>query len=281
MSAVHSVYSFLRWRLVPVRYAGKLATLPRAGGAFVPRSALTDAIERDGHHAGPRVAAETLAQMQAIYRPRMADVTPTTNGHPFTNLVRPEEDFTPENPVFRHALSPQVLDVAHDYFNGRFVLDSIQVLYSWPTRSLSESQMWHKDYGDSRTLHCMTYLNDVTAPEDGPFVYIDKADTRRIRRAPFIRRIDDTTFRTELGSGQVRQFVGPAGESVFVDPSTCYHYGSRCVNPRLAIFVTFNTDRPFVAPTEPIRQHRERILAAARPVRPELSDTYLRRLLQL
>jgi hypothetical protein len=280
MSAVQSMYSFLRWRLVPVRYAGKITARPRAAGSFVPRSALIDAIERDGHHAGPRLTPETLAQVQAIYRPRMAEVTPTHGGHPFTNILR-AEDFAPENPVFRHALSPQVLDVAHDYFNGRFLLDSIQVLYSWPTQALSQSQMWHKDYGDSRTLHCVTYLNDVAKPEDGPFVFVDKTDTRRIRRVPFIRRIDDETFKAELGSGQLRQFLGRAGESVFVDPSACYHYGSRCTRARLAIFVTFNTDRPFVPPTEPIRQHRERILVAARAVRPELSDSYLRGLLQL
>jgi hypothetical protein len=281
MSAVRSVYSFLRWRLVPVRYAGKLAARPRAGSAFVPRSALTAAIERDGHHAGPRLEPETLAQIQAIYRPRMVDVTPTQGGHPFTNIVR-AEDYAPGNPVFRHAMSPQVLDVAHDYFNGRFVLDSIQVLYSWPTPGpLRESQMWHKDYGDSRSLHCMTYLNDVTTADDGPFVFVDKADTRRIRRVPYIRRIDDASFRAELGGGQLRQFHGRAGESVFVDPSVCYHYGSRCVHARLAIFVTFNTDRPFVAPTEPVRTHRERILAAARQVRPDLTDAYLRAFLQL
>lgn len=280
MSAVRSLYSFLRWRLVAVRYAGKLAARPRMGTAFVPRSALIDAIERDGYQAGPRLESDSLARIQAIYRPRMAGVTPTQGAHPFTNLVR-AEDFAPESPVFRHAMSPQVLDVAHDYFNGRFLLDSIQVLYSWPTSTLSASQMWHKDYGDARTLHCVTYLNDVTGPGDGPFVFVDKADTRRIRRAPYIRRIDDASFKSELGSGQLRQFHGTAGESVFVDPSACYHYGSRCSHPRLAIFVTFNTDRPFVPPTQPIRDHRERIRAAAHQVRPELSDAYLRSLLQL
>jgi hypothetical protein len=281
MTAVRDALHFLRWRLVPVRYAGKLRAGPRPRPAAAPRTRLAATIDQQGHAAGPALDAPTLAQVQAIYRPRVAAVVPSSGGHPFTNLVRPE-DFAPENPVFRFAWSAPVLDVAHDYFGGRFILDSIQVLYSWPTEGEPrESQLWHKDYGDTRTLHCVAYLNDVQTLDDGPFVYVDKADTRRIGRSPVIRRIDDTRFAAELGDGRLRQFYGRAGESVFVDPSACYHYGSRCRNGRLAIFVTFFTDRPFVAPTPPIVAHRERIAAAASTVRPDLSDAYLRRLLQL
>jgi len=161
-------------------------------------------------------------------------------------------------------------------------LDSIQVLYSWASQgSLRESQMWHRDYGDSKSFHWIAYLNDVTGPEDGPFAFVDKEDARRITRSPFIRRIADPAFARELGDGKVRQFLGRAGQSIFVDPAACYHSGSRCKNPRLAIFVTFNTDRPFVAPTPLVTENRRRIADAARQIRPDLSDPYLKRMLQL
>ena len=57
--------------------------------------------------------------------------------------------------------------------------------------------------------------------------------------------------------------------------------GLKARNPRLAIFVTFNTDRPFVAPTALVTEQRERIAAAAQGVRPDLSPAYLARILRL
>ena len=283
LSSIKNVLSFVRWRLVPVRYVGKIAAWPRVAASrqHVPRGRTAATVQEQGCLAGPRLSPEALAEIQAIFRPRVADVRPSTTGHTFVNLVKPE-DFVPENPVFRFAFSADVLDVADDYFGGRFILDSIQVLYSWPTSEAPhDSQMWHKDYGDSKSLHCVVYLNDVTKIEDGPLVFVDRNDARRIRRSLIIRRITDAQFSAELGAGRIRHFFGRAGESVLVDPAVCYHYGSRCSNPRLAIFVTFNTDRPFVAPTEPILHNGSLILASARQVRSDLTESYLRRLLSL
>ena len=283
MSSVKRVFSFVRWRLIPVRYVGKIAAWPRsvASRRHVPHGRTAATLQEQGCLAGPRLSAEALAAIQAIFRPRIAGVRPPTSGHTFVDLVKPE-DFVPANPVFRFAFSADVLDIADDYFGGRFILDSIQVLYSWPTTEAPhDSQMWHKDYGDSKSLHCVVYLNDVTKIEDGPLVYVDRKDARRIGRSLIIRRIPDARFSAELGAGQIRHFFGKAGESVLVDPAACYHYGSRCSNPRLAIFVTFNTDRPFVAPTAPILQNASVILASARQVRPDLSERHLRRILPL
>jgi hypothetical protein len=280
MSAVKSIFSFLRWRLVPVRYAGKIGRAVRSN-APSHRSSLVDKIERDGHAPGPTIGHEALTELQELYSRRSATVQVRPQGHPFQNIVI-SEDFRPDHPLMHFAFSPQVLDVADDYFGGRFIFDSIQVLYSWPTEGAPRaSQMWHKDYGDSRSLHCVAYLNDVTAPEGGPFVFVDKADTRRIRRAPVIRRIPDDRFANELGDGRLRSFYGKAGESMWVDPAACYHSGSRCKQPRLATFVTFNTDKPFVAPTTPMCEHRKHLHEVAAELRPDLNDAYLRRLFQL
>ena len=283
MSTVKDVLGFLRWRLVPIRYFGKFVAWPRnaAAARHVPRGRAAAAVFEEGCQPGPRLTEELLQEILALYRPRSERVRPTTTGHTFTNLVQPE-DFVAANPLLRFAFSSDVLDVADDYFGGRFVLDSIQVLYSWPTTEAPhDSQLWHKDYGDSRSFHCVAYLNDVTTIEDGPFVYVDRKDARRIRRSIFIRRIPDARFNAELGDGQVRYFFGRAGESVLLDPAACYHYGSRCRNPRLAIFVTFNTDQPFVAPTDAIRDNADAILVAAKKLRPDLTENYLNRLLSL
>jgi hypothetical protein len=282
MLAVRDALHFVRWRVVALRYAGRLAM--RLSGPQVPARTIgrgTTDLDRQirelGYAKGPGVPPDLLAQALAIYAPRAEQVVPAKAGHPFVNLFRPD-DASPENPVFRFALSEEVLDRAHDYFDGDPRFDSIQVLYSWPTDSLSESQMWHKDYGDSKSFHCVAYLNDVTSPEDGPFVFVDRRDSQRIARSPFIRRIPDARFARELKNGEQRVFYGKAGESVLIDPSACYHYGSRCRNPRLAIFVTFSSNRPFVPPQPMIRGRASANVAAARQVRPDLSEAYLSRI---
>jgi hypothetical protein len=283
MSVLHDFMHFVRWRLIALRYTGKIRWLSarKALSGVPPRTVAVQRILNDGHDSGPTIPPQQMERITAIYGPRTAGAGRRDQGHPFVNLFRPE-DIVPENPVLQLAFSPAILDLADDYFAGHIALDSIQVLYSWPTEGeLRESQMWHKDYGDSKSFHWIAYLNDVEGPEDGPFAFIDKADTKRISRSAFIRRIADQTFTRELGNGQMRQFLGKAGESIFVDPASCYHSGSRCKNARLAIFVTFNTDRPFVSPVPVITQNRDRIADVAKQLRPDLSDLYLRRLLQL
>jgi hypothetical protein len=154
------------------------------------------------------------------------------------------------------------------------------VLHSFPNddEALRESQMWHKDFGDARSFHCVAYLNDVLDDDHGPFGFVDKADTRRIGSSPFIRRISDEQFAAELGHGRVRTFCGRAGESVFVDPAACYHYGSRCRVPRTAIFATFNTDRPYVDAVPVLRRNAARAASEAAKVRPDVSEAEFRRL---
>ncbi|OZI28144.1 hypothetical protein CEG14_24845 [Bordetella genomosp. 1] len=280
--SIRSVASFIRWRLVPLRYLQTLSTNRRVARErwAMPSREMND-VQTRGYAPGPSLGPQALEAISAIYRPRTAEVQARTTGHPFVNLFR-AEDIRADNPVVRFAFSEAVLGRAAEYFGNQVTLDSIQVLYSYPTEGAPrESQLWHKDYGDSRSLHCMTYLNDVQEPQDGPFAFVDRADSARIRRSPFVRRIDDAQFARELGDGEVRYFKGTAGTSVFVDPAACYHYGSRCRNPRLAIFVTFNTDRPFVPPIPLVDANAQALFDVAREVRPDLSERFLRTLLRL
>lgn len=283
MSTLRKMASFVRWRLIPVRYVTMIGGLrpSRLFDEVPPKTAVCAAVQERGFHEGPSMPADLLQQAQEIYRPRTASVVRKSVGHVFTNLFT-AEDINAANPIFRWAMSPTVLDSAIDYFHGDVMLDSIQVLYSLPAENDGrESQLWHKDYGDSKSFHCVTYLNDVRTSGDGPFVFVDKIDTRRISRSPIVRRIDDKQFARELGPGKIREFFAAAGESVFVDPAVCYHFGSRCRNPRLAVFVTFNTGVPFAQPVPLIVENAGRIFDVACDVRPDLSAGFLRRMLQL
>jgi hypothetical protein len=246
-----------------------------------PKTVTTVEIKSIGFTKGPNLSPDLLKQAIDIYSPRGNQVVPKVSGHPFVNLFK-ADDIHPDNPIFRFAFSPEVLDTAADYFGGRLILDSIQVLYSYPTvGALRESQYWHLDYGDRKALHCVTYLNDVLVDDDGPFGYVNKFTTNKIGRSMILRRIPDEQFNRELKDGRAEKFLGSAGSSIIIDPSACYHYGSRCKTPRFASFVTFSTWFPFAQPNQLVVQNAQKILVAARKVRPDLSEVFLKTFLQL
>jgi hypothetical protein len=283
MKKLTKILSFFRWRLVPVRYAMMLGSL-KWNKLFQPppsRWASTAEIEAKGFIKGPDVPPDLLRQAMDIYGSRGQQVVPSANGHPFVNLFN-SADIHTDNPIFRFAFSSEVLDVAADYFGGCLILDSIQVLYSYPTEGpLRESQYWHLDYGDRKSFHCVAYLRDVFTADDGPFVFVDKPTSYKVGRSMIVRRIPDQQFERKLKDGKIETFYGKAGSSVQIDPSVCYHYGSRCKTPRLAIFVTFSTWFPFAQPAPIITQNAQQILVAARQLRPDLSKAFLQQLLQL
>ncbi len=283
MNKLRKIASFVRWRLVPMRYLTMLLDL-KWGNLFKSphlRTAICREVMDTGYHIASPIDQQITKEIQALYQPRTATVVPKKHGHPFVNLFT-EEDIHPDNPVFRLAFSSKILEVAADYFGHKLILDSIQVLYSYSTGGeIRESQHWHLDYGDSKSFHAVTYLNEVSTSTDGPFVFVDKAATRKVGRSLIVRRIADEKFVKELGNNKIHQFNGPAGSMVYVDPAVCYHYGSRCLHSRLAIFVTFNSWFPYAQPMQTITQNREKIFAAAKQVRPDLDPQFLRSILQL
>ena len=285
MAVIRQIASFLRWRLIPVRYVGR-ATRVRSYSFRRRRPPILDIaqqVERSGYALGNRIDKNILEQIVALYTPRKGSVVPNEKGHPFVNLVT-DDDVNVDNPLWQLVFSPDVIEVARDYFGGYCTLDSVQVLYSWQTSGpLRDSQKWHKDYGDSKSLHFMIYLNDVTDDSDGPFVFIDKASTRKIRRTPIIRRINDQQFLSELGDRKPIRFLGTAGDYAVVDPAVCYHYGSRCrsAEGRLALFITFNSDMPFVPAQDLISGNSQEIASLAKRWRPDFSGEFLNRLLGL
>lgn len=280
---IRKILSFIRWRIVIVRYVTMIRDL-RFSKLFrpsPPRMAQTQQINSTGFAPGPSIPQHELEKIASIYNPRSLSVVPKASGHPFINLFN-DDDIHEDNPVFRFAFSREVLDAAADYFGGRVLLDSIQVLHSWPTEgSLRESQFWHLDYGDTKSFHCVAYIKDVHTAEHGPFVFVNKATTKHVGRGWTIRRIPDETFARLIGDGQVEYFYGDAGSSVLIDPSICYHYGSRCKVPRLAIFATFSTLFPFAQPIPLVTKNAHRIYEKAKLVRPDLSTAFLHMLLQL
>lgn len=282
MSKLRTIASFLRWRLVPVRYVTLLLNISflRLFKSRLVETEVCQTVSSKGFYVPDPVDQAITNKAKELYSARGEKVVPKDHGHPFVNLFK-KSDISSENPIFRLAFSPEILDVAADYFGGKFIVDSIQVLHSYSTNGeLRESQHWHLDYGDRKSFHAIVYLNDVLDDSCGPFVFVDKDDTKKVGRSVFIRRIKDSQFLDELGAGEVRKFLGKAGAMVYVDPSVCYHYGSRCQDTRLAVFVTFSTWFPFAQPISLITENKEKIVKEAKKVRPDLSSDYLKAILQ-
>lgn len=283
-NVLRSMASFVRWRLVPVRY---LERLPRLNTRTIrplprPKGKVALEVERLGLTGGPAVAAEDVKAMRDLFLPRLDTAKKTARNHPFVNLTR-AEDLTADNVLMKYAFSKDVLDVAMDYFGGRATLNGLQILYSYPWDgvNLMESQKWHLDYTDTRSLHWVAYLNDVETEEDGPFVCLDKETTNKVGRSMIVRRIEDAQMVKESGGVSPKVVYAKAGESVMVDPAAVYHYGSRCKNPRLAIFVTFNSDIPFNNQTALVSQNAGKIAALIKEMRPDLDSGAVDRMLML
>ena len=276
--------TFIRWRLVLTRYLTIVFNLKKASFKKKYKPTFNASLELDalGVTLGPKLNQKSVDEIFDIYSSKIKKVVPNNHGAPFMNLIV-NEDIHDQNPILKLAFSKEVLDSAFDYFGGKVILDSIQLLYSWPTEGeLRESQKWHLDYGDSKSFHCITYLNNVNNIDNGPFVYIDKVDSKKIKWSPFVRRIQDLTIEKELnGLGKIKSFVGNAGDSIFVDPAVCYHYGSRCKIPRLAIFITFNSSLPFVSPTKLIKSNKNKLFEIGKFFRPDLKEVDLKNLLRL
>lgn len=277
------IASFIKWQLTPVRYLGRVRYIrPRhLAPAPAPRTELAIEITKTGYATGPVYDGERLKALQDRFLPRRPDTKPANLKAPFVNLSK-SEDFSEDSPLMQMAFSREVLDVAIDYFGKRLRLDSLQVLYSFAQDGeLKESQKWHLDYGDAKSLHCVMYLNDVKTYDDGPFVFIDKEASKRVGRGLIVRRIPDEQMTKESGNAPLQTVYGDAGSSVWIDPAACYHYGSRCQNPRTAVFVTFNSETPFVAPMPLVVENAEKIAAVGKKLRPDLDPSVIDRMLGL
>lgn len=278
-SKIWLVLSFVKWRVLLIRYLMRTINngvrVSLWGREYEPSTLVCSKIKAIGAVEMPPLAKEA-SLIKSFVQDRLPSGPVTTHGHPFINLLN-AEDIHPDNPILQLAFSRLIFDAAIDYFGGELSLAGIQVLYSKADHKaeLRESQLWHKDYSDSKSLHAIIYLNDVLDEDSGPFVFIDKETSKKIKKSPIVRRINDNDFFQELKSDEVTFFYGKAGSFVLVDPAACYHHGSRGRKPRLALFVTFNTSTPYVKAQDFIIKNKESIIDCCLKLRPDLSKEFV------
>jgi hypothetical protein len=108
-----------------------------------------------------------------------------------------------------------------------------------------DSQLHHIDYYSVPSVYVLVLLRD-TAIENGPWTFLPRAASQEAaakleywsRKCPF--RLSDEKVYSVVDRKQIIQFCYPRGAVLFIEPSACFHYGSRnSVKPRFQLMLGY------------------------------------------
>ena len=135
-----------------------------------------------------------------------------------------------------YALQREVLGIVSKYLQAVPYLSRIDLFISEGKKeSYSKSQLWHKDYNDSRIVKFWTYFSDVESDEEGPFTVIPKDSSKNIRLPRFPVHKKDSDFEKYGGKFKPSKVYGKKYSSFLVDTSSCWHQGSRVAEGKIRI----------------------------------------------
>ena len=124
-------------------------------------------------------------------------------------------------------------------------LESIDVIESNPSgRELSASQLWHYDINDQRIIKLFVYLEDC-GPENGPFTFVPADSSQRVARNVG-HYVDDDRLSKAVPESTWEKVEGTSGTAFLIDTGRCYHFGSRCQKPRVAMIATYSSGLKFM-----------------------------------
>ena len=129
--------------------------------------------------------------------------------------------------------------VLADYLGQGTTIQSVALYSSTPRGATYKSgQLWHLDIDFAPQVK-MFFMCRSTTHENGPFTFLSAPDSIRVQHTTEYvagKSLDDTQFQHE----SCLELVGDAGSLVLIDPSRCFHFGSRCTSgERLALVVQF------------------------------------------
>ena len=148
-----------------------------------------------------------------------------------------------DNPWFRLASSPRMLDVINTYLELWTKLLYVDQWYTIPVMTDEDarisSQRWHRDYNDQHLVKVFIYMNDVDLGA-GPFEYVPgSARGGPYANAwPWVPFGDDLypppeEFDQKIPSDAVRTLTGPAGSMIFCNTSGFHRGGFATERPRI------------------------------------------------
>lgn len=246
MFALRSVASFVRWRLKPVRWLGKLLGQLR----LLPQRSY---VQTERKASGTKAYAELVSNGHTKFETGLSlpqidfdRLSGRASGKAFVDVGQDFPDQMAEAFVKIMSL-PGAQETVLDYFDGRPKLWNVALNYSDVSEEVSDSQLWHFDYGDTKQLHFMVYFTDVEL-DCGPFTFFDAPTSAQVLRHPLvIERLTDEDLSKNYGinvSQRSIRLVGARGDVFAADPGRILHQGARCTKPRLVMFITFTTPAP-------------------------------------
>lgn len=127
----------------------------------------------------------------------------------------------------RFALQPRLLSFIARTMGGLPQLDYVLLTHSVPTDApLTQSQLWHRDHDDIRTVKVFVYLTPVESDDDGPFTLISGPCSDRIGHT-LRSHMSDTTIFSRLDAACLKSVQAPRLTCFAVETSRCLHMGSR------------------------------------------------------
>lgn len=162
-----------------------------------------------------------------------------------------------DNPFVAFAIQPAVLSVLARAYGEIPFLDDVLLTLSRPTtKTLSLSQLWHRDYDDTRTIKMFIYLTDVNDRDDGPFTFLDGQVSDRLGASLRSRR-SDAEVDAKLRAGELREMIAPRLSVFMVETSRCLHMGSRVSQGHERLLYTASyISTPRLYPEPPARFRR-------------------------
>lgn len=187
---------------------------------------------------------ESQRLLNAYIAERSAD-SMSNMGLSFMASLLSKNDMTAESIFVRFASQPRLLSMASKYLGTSPYLSDISLIYSFDTtESPAATQIWHRDYDDTRMFKIFVYCSDVPGPAAGALHVAHKNAVKGIYATPLYcsRRYPDAKFFKMAKESDTTALCGPAGTTFICDTHQSYHYGSRCTDrPRLACFITYQT----------------------------------------
>jgi len=238
--------SFVRWRLKPVRWSGKLLgqltqitnQAPANPEWFKEITVASAELEAKGY---TKITTELSLPLIDVTR-----LEGKASGKSFVD-IGPEFPVILEEAFVQIMKLPGLQETVLNYFKGRPHLWNVAMNYSDMSDRVSDSQFWHFDYGDTKQLHFMAYFSEVGL-DCGPFTFLDASTSSKVTRHPLvIERLTDGDLARyhdiDVHQQSIR-LVGSKGDLFAADSGRVLHQGARCAKPRLVMFITFTTPTP-------------------------------------
>jgi len=158
------------------------------------------------------------------------------------------------SPLMRLALRDDLLATVSNYLGVPPLLSAISVFVSEPTDDgQRSSQLFHCDGDDVRQVKVFVLCSDVDETS-GPLTLLDSEASSQVMAATkyrFRQRLSDAQVHAVVEAGREVSVLGPAGTTVCIDTSRCFHYGSRVAPgapPRLVTMIQYQTPYSFMLP---------------------------------